>query len=264
MKKLLTITVAVLLVFAMALPTFALESQDGTKLSGQHDTLNIIGVQNPKTADMTNSNGNVIFVPISGQTKIMLEEATDGEFAVLDANGTDGTARFKLPAPGYDPYLVGTEDTVMSDYSIFVRPLGKPGGFSTITTCAELVDQDALISYLSKDFVRILNHTDGAAYVSIEQVGQDITLREKGKTSFTNVTAQLTSVVFAVAVDTNGDGLADMTEFVRVPIFDDMLANEYWQYDNSGLKLLQVRFYPFGTNVADADDPAAWDEAWGQ
>lgn len=264
MKKLLTLTVAVLLIFAMAIPTFAIESKDGTKLSGQHDTLNIIGVQNPKTADMTGSNGNVIFVPLDGSTHIYLEEAAAGEFAVLDANGTDGSARFALPKPGYDPYLVGTEDTVMSDYSIFVRPLGKPGGWSTITTCAELVNQDALIDYLSKDFVRILNNMDGAAYVSIEQVGQDITMRTKGKTSFTNVTAQLTSIVFAVAVDTNGDGVADMTEYVRVPIFDDMLENEYWQYDNNHLKLLQVRFYPFGSNVADADDPDAWNETWGQ
>jgi len=31
------------------------------------------------------------------------------------------------------------------------------------------------------------------------------------------------------------------------------LENEYWEYDNNGLKLLQARFYPIGTDVSEAD-----------
>ena len=38
-----------------------------------------------------------------------------------------------------------------------------------------------------------------------------------------------------------------------------MLENEYWEYDNHGLKLLQLRIYRVGTDVTNADDPAAWD-----
>src|SRR3972149_1028843 len=57
--------------------------------SGAHYNLNIIGVSNPKTADMSNSNGHVIFVALGGRdntvrTKIIL---TEGDFAVTDKNG---------------------------------------------------------------------------------------------------------------------------------------------------------------------------------
>lgn len=266
-RNFLVITIVALLVFSIALPAYALKADSyedtSVKLTGYHYTLNIIGMNNPKPEDMDKDNGRVIFVPLEGRTKIMLEE---GDFAVLDANGTDGEATFRLPAPGYDPYLVGSEDEVMSDYSIFVRPLGKPGGWATITTCADLIDEDRLTSFLSKKFVKVLNETDGSAYVSIEQVGQDITFREKGKTTFTNVTAELTSLVFAISVDTDLDGFADDTEYVRVPIFDEMLDGEYWSYEQGeqGLKLLQVRFYPFGTDVTGADNPTTWDETWDQ
>ena len=36
---------------------------------------------------------------------------------------------------------------------------------------------------------------------------------------------------------------------VRVPIFDDLLEGEYWEYENNGLRLAQIRFYDCSTNV---------------
>ena len=73
-------------------------------------------------------------------------------------------------------------------------------------------------------------------------------MRTKGKSSWTNVTAELTSVVFEIEVcDEEGEN-CELYE-VRVPIFDDSLENEYWEYDNKGLRLLQVRFYDCSTNV---------------
>ena len=89
-------------------------------------------------------------------------------------------------------------------------------------------------------------------YASVEQVGQAITERPKGKSQFTNVTAELTSIVFKVQVQ-----LADgsiIIEYVRVPIFDDIISGEYWEYDNHGLKLLQVWIYDNTTNVTEGDD----------
>ena len=50
--------------------------------NGPHYNLNIIGV--PKGKTMSNGSGNVIFVPETGSTKIMLSE---GPFDVLDKNG---------------------------------------------------------------------------------------------------------------------------------------------------------------------------------
>lgn len=249
--------------------TSGLLSSDGTKLVGQHYNLNIIGVQHEKTADMTGSNGHVIFVGLGDKnvavtTRIYLFDSADSEdsdddFRVLDANGTDGEAAFELPKPGYDPYVVenpGDAD-VISDYSIYVRPLGKPGGWATITTCADLVGDagTAFLSFFSNaDRHEIQNAIDDVtgAYCSVEQVGADVTLREKGKSSFTNVTAELTSIVFELVLYDSEDVVIG-TYHVRVPIFDDLIENEYWKFDNNGLKLLQVRIYPWGTDVTYAD-----------
>jgi hypothetical protein len=198
---------------------------------------------------MTGDNGRRIFVPLWGKTKIYLEE---GEYAVLDANATDGEGRFQLPNPGLDAYLVGDpgDADVESSYSVFIRPLGKPGGWATITTCAELLDIE-FGGLLPGGAKQILNRADGDAFCSIEQVGAEILTRNKGKSSFTNVTAELLTIVFEVWVDLNGDGIVDEGETfqVRVPIFDDLIQGEYWEYDNHGLRLAQVRFYDCSTNV---------------
>ena len=65
--------------------------------AGKHYNLNVIGVPKDKSATITS--GNRIFLPLLGRTRINLSQ---GEFAVLDANGTDGTAAFQLPAPDAD------------------------------------------------------------------------------------------------------------------------------------------------------------------
>ena len=264
LSALVTLLVVGVASFAVAKP--GIESESEPKIngngapSGAHYNLNIIGVKNPKTSDMDNNNGHVIFVDLNGKSKIELQEAPEGEsFAVLDANATDGSAKFQLPDPGLDPYLVGDtegKDTI-SDYSVFVRPLGKPGGWATITTCAELVDS-TFAGLLPGKFLRTLNREDDLdGLCSMEQVGQEITMRTKGKSTFTNVTAELLTIVFKVEVETTTNSII---EYVRVPIFDDIIDGEYWEYDNKGLKLLQVRFYPIGTDVSEADNPEAWDE----
>jgi hypothetical protein len=48
--------------------------------------LNIIGVPRDKTASLTNNDGQRIFAPLFGSTKILLSE---GDFAVVDGSGTD-------------------------------------------------------------------------------------------------------------------------------------------------------------------------------
>ena len=255
MKKFIVITTIAAL--TLAITPAVLATGNGAP-SGAHYNLNIIGVKNPKTTEMDGSNGHVIFVALDGKSKINLQEGDD--YAVLDANATDSNgALLQLPDPGLDPYLVGDPgdaDTV-SDYSVFVRPLGKPGGWATITTCANLVDS-TFAGLLPGTFLRTLNRAgEFGGECSIEQVGQEITLRTKGKSTFSNVTAELLTIVFRVEVDLDGDGIVDDTVDVRVPIFDDIIENEYWEYDNNSLKLLQVRFYPVGTDVslADADLP---------
>jgi hypothetical protein len=214
MKKLFAI-VAILSVVAsgsaVALAkttTVSVETTGNGAPSGAHYNLNIIGVPKEKTADMDGNNGHRIFVPLEGKTKILLQE---GDFAVLDANGTDGSASFQLPNP--DPENTGT-----TEYSVFARALGTPGGSAKMSTCAtDPITGEELCS---------------VAVLEVE--------RTKGKQSFTNVSKEL----LYIYVDLDGDGTAE-----RYNIFNDALEDYFWSYDNSGLKVLQLRFYPVSTTV---------------
>lgn len=178
--------------------------------NGAHYNLNIIGVAKDKTADMTGNNGGRIFVNLDGRTRIGLAEGPD--FQVLDANGTDSNgAQFQLPNP--DPDGDG-----VTEYSVYARALGKPGGSSTTTTCAT-------------------DPGTGEEVCSLESL---TVTRSKGKSTFRNVSNELLSIV----VDITDDGIDNP---VRYPLFDEALQDYFWQYDNNGLKLLQLRFYPVET-----------------
>ena len=174
--------------------------------SGAHYNLNIIGVSNTKTS--TTSGGNVIFVPLSGTAKI---ELSQGPFAVLDANGTDGVASFQLPNP--DPTNSGT-----TTYSVWARALGKPGGSSSTTTCAT-------------------DPTTGEVYCSVYS---SVLTRTKGGSTFTDVSKDL----LYIYADLNGDGKLE-----RYPLFDSALQDYFWSYQNNGLKLAQLRFYAVSSTV---------------
>src|SRR5260370_20265785 len=119
-------------VAAALTPTAAAAAQTGNGApSGPHFNLNIIGVSHDKTPNM-NGGGNVIFVDLGTKsgvavtTKILLSQAADGVFEVLDKNGTDGEASFALPVPG--------------TYTVWARALGTPGGQAKIATCATFID----------------------------------------------------------------------------------------------------------------------------
>ncbi|HET6226380.1 MAG TPA: hypothetical protein VFF27_08885 [Bacteroidia bacterium] len=173
--------------------------------SGTHYELNIIGVPKGKSADMT-SPGHRIFVSLTGNTKIMLNQGSD--FVVLDGNGTDGTASFQLPNP--DPTNSGT-----TRYSVYARAVGKPGGTASMSTCAT----DPLTGTVV---------CSNLTYVAV-----------KG-TKFQNVSAEL----LYIYADLDNDGTAE-----RYPLFDSRLQDYFWNYDNNGLKVLQLRFYYQSTTV---------------
>jgi len=294
-KKLIPILVAVIVLAAM-LPGIALADKPAPggvyngngAPSGEHVTLNIIGVQNVKTQDMTYpeedpSGRSSIFVSLGRDTEVttriyltsggLMADADDWKdtFGVIDANGTDGTAKIMLADPNYDPYVVGTTPAdATCDYLIVARPLGKPNGFATITTCAELADatggalKDLIGAPSLKALMQIINETDGSAYCSVQPVPAEFTYRHPGQEKFENVTAYLTSMLFLIWVDADDDGQGNVVEgdpfdpddyywYIRVPIFDPLLQNEYWKYDNNGLKLFQIRFYPIETDVTYAD-----------
>src|SRR5213080_389274 len=134
--------------------------------SGSHYNLNIIGVSHDKNPNMNGGSGNVIFVGLGTSndavtTKILLSQAADGVFQVLDKNGTDGEASFTLPVPG--------------TYTVWGRALGKPGGQAQMATCATFIDP-------TTGEPTMLCSTENEVFV-----------RGTGKSSFRNVTKALTT-----------------------------------------------------------------------
>ena len=178
--------------------------------SGPHYDLNIHGIQTGGSAS-TGSSGHDIFVPLKGRCNIAL---SPGSFQVLDPNCLDGNAAFQLP----NPVGVTTSTTVTTVYSVWVRALAKPGGSSSTTTCA--VDLAGTLVCSTAQFVIVET-------------------RKNGQSVFTNVTADLLFVSQCIG-----------GTLTRTPIFDSSLQNSFWQYDNNGLKLLQLRFYQVATTVA--------------
>lgn len=203
---LITALFAVYLAYQPKEPKSSSATGAGTP-KGAHYNLNIIGVPKGKTQDLSGSLGHRIFVPLTGNCKISL---TEGTFQTLDGNCTDGKANFQLPNP--DPENTGT-----TTYSVWARALGKPGGKSTMTTCA----------YDEFD----------VEWCSTEQL---ISVRGTGKSTFTDVSRYL----LYMYVDLDADGTAE-----RYNIFNDALLDYFWNYDNSGLKLLQLRFYEVPSTV---------------
>lgn len=184
--------------------------------SGPHYNLNLIGVPKDKTATMDDNNGHRIFVKLEGNSKINLMEGET--FQVLDANGTDGNgALFQLPNP--DP-----DNDGITVYSVYARALGKLGGNGTLTPCATY-DPDPSIEGDEEEVCSVT-----ALYVE----------STKGGKKFDNVSKYL----LYVYADLDGDGTAE-----RYNLFNDALQEYLWDYDNNGLKLVQLRFYEEETDV---------------
>ena len=207
--------------------------------SGQHFTLNIIGVDKAKNPDMTGSNRHTIFVGLGSKTGGVITDIwlqNGYEFKVCDGNGLDaiaydcsgntidqhsrsyGAASFQLPC-NTNPDLVYTEgygcpvEVEQRSYSVWARALGKPGFDATMMTCAY-------------DVV-------GDLYCATENV---LTLtRSKSRPTWMNATSQLTTLV------ANIDGLAGNE---TVALFAEGFEEFFWQYDNKGLRHAQIRFYP--------------------
>jgi len=213
-RKLFAVSVAALACFGCAAPENEAVDTTGSGLtgngapSGAHYNLNIIGVSNPKTTEMTDTSRHTIFVPLSGSTKIKLAQ---GDFSVLDGNGTDGSAAFQLPNP--DPANSGT-----TTYSVWARALGKPGGSASMQTCATDI-------------------ATGELYCSVYA---SVMMRNKGGSQFSDVSREL----LYVYADLDGDGKTE-----RYPLFSDAMQDYFWQYSNDKLRVAQLRFYAVPSTV---------------
>jgi hypothetical protein len=224
MKRLSIITAVFVVGTGLAAPA----SADGINLNGPHYNLNIIGVENPKTVPMTGSERHTIFVGLGKHSSVASHiYLAPGPFAVCDGNAFDAArscsgevvankgAVFQLPCNSAVQTERGCSDgTFSADYQIWGRALGKPGGSVNIQTCA------------TDETGALICSTDNALFT-----------RGKGKSGFFDVTNALTTVNACFVV--NGGTICE-----TVSLFDPVLQDYFWQYANSGLRLLQLRFYP--------------------
>ena len=258
MKKVI-ITMAVLMIVGMVAE---IAIADNGAPSGAHFTLNIHGVKEGHEKNMEDcDSGHRIFVKLGeaakngkpakmAQTDIWLVNCENVpepganvgcmDFGVLDCDGTDGDATFMLPNP--DPL----DDSPCTKYSVYIRPLGSPKGLpeATITTCGETcLEWDESEPPVCLEWERVC---------SIESVDLQ---RTRGKQVFQDVSKELLTMCVCVEWDLSDPENPVCLDYDRIYIFDPMFENYLWQYDNKGLKHVQMRFY-YEPSCYDEDE---WD-----
>jgi len=260
MKNVIITSLIVLMVLGVGV-TFA-ETGNGAP-SGAHFTLNIHGVKADQEKNMDDcDSGNRIFVKLgeaakngkpasTASTDIWLVNCENVpepganvgcmDFGVLDCDGTDGDATFMLPNP--DP----GDDSGCTKYSVYIRALGSPKGLpeATITTCGERCTEWDLTDPLNPVCVT------WERVCSLESVDLQ---RTKGKQIFQDVSKELLTMCICVDWDLTDPLNPVCLDYDRIYIFDPMFENYLWEYDNSGLKHVQMRFY-YEPSCPDEDDP---------
>ena len=153
---------------------------------------------------------------------------------MIDANATDSNgALFALPDPCAD--ADPTTDCTPT-YAIWARARAGSGS-ATITTCAE--------------------ETYDQAEYDIWCGDNGVTLSKQTSFKAVNVSENLLSMSIYVDPDTDSDlsvcvggdaddmdGIIDQPEEnFDIYLFDNCFQNYFWNYDNNGLKNLELRFY---------------------
>lgn len=161
--------------------------------------------------------------------KIFLTPAPEGEsFQVLDGNACDSSgAAFQLPTDVY------------TQYSVYIRLVGKPGSKIGVTLCATELGQ--CISN-----VCVGGANDGAACVNNNDCSDElvcstdnvIRVRTKGKSSFTNVTDELLTMTLCT------DSPCTKANLATVTIFDPGYEDFFWNWNTQGRPHAQLKFYP--------------------
>lgn len=203
--------------FLIALAAFAATSALSTPLafagtgnglpSGPHFNLNIHGVANGQ--GFSGQNQNDIFVPLNGSCKIMLNQSFTYDFQVLQPDCVNNpTAEFSLPAPCAISPTTGLCTSTTTYYSVYAKALGTPGGSSNMTTCG----------------------TDPTTNEQVCSLNAVMAVRGTGNSKYSNVSSCL---LFLTSPSTGA----------QTPIFSQNYQNYFWQYENDGLRLLQLRFY---------------------
>ncbi len=210
----------VLIALGLAVGTAAALAQTGNGApNGAHYNLNIIGKEQCTTDPMTNSNGHVIFVLLNGgdvATNLTgkLASTISKVNKIYLQQAPDANTFDVLDGNACDGNGALFElPNPTNGYSIWARALATPGGSATMTTCA----------------------TDPTTSEIVCSTLNVLLTRDKGQSKFANVTKELPTITFIDPTTGNP---------VTVSLFDSALQDYFWNYQNNGLRLAQLRFYP--------------------
>lgn len=246
MKKLITIGLAVVLVLSLVIGSgIALAGngngnggpKPGTDFKGPHYNLNLVAKDKEMPGDYDNPDRHTMFIPLDTDDfdialktpnnlgKTALEDSikiniTQGdEWAMLDGNATDGEGSFQMAPGKYDVYI-----------AVKAKSPKVAGAYTYIAGWIEAYDYENVMWYYLK-------------------VGE-VTVSKNGN--------KWTDASTLLWVDSGEDpfgivGADPMWVFEYMAAMDALTYGEgqdkfgdlayFWQVDNNGNKLIQVRFY---------------------
>ncbi|MBK5291870.1 MAG: hypothetical protein JJE04_09375 [Acidobacteriia bacterium] len=228
MKTLLTI------VIASGLAAGSAFAQNGNPCPGEKEyQLNIIGVAKGKTPEMTGNNGHRIFVNLTGKSVINMTGDTDSvtaglqcgdNFLVTDANATGTSNPATLLVPCTNVNATSTDPGVCFD--VYATALGTAGNVNVDVVCT---------------FDGTVAGTDIDAG-TCETGNIDFSLSKNGKPVQVPITDYMRA---SGCFDANSNLTCDAGEktFNNIWIFNlEALVSYYWDYDNAGQRVSQIRF----------------------
>lgn len=232
-KSFFRIGLAVAIVLALSLGTAL--AQNGNPCPGDKEyQFNIIGMDKGKNPAMDDNNGHRIFVWLSGTSKIYMTGDTDTEtdglqcgnkFDVLDANGTDQDgATLLVPC---DPLTADNLDPDVC-FDVYATPLGTPGGHT---------DVDVVCAFDASCLGCNIDGGDCATgNIDFDLDGHS------GKPQTKNISSVFRASGCIDLVDDDVCGPGDLS-FNNEWIFNiEQLLYYYWDYDNEGNRIVQIRF----------------------
>jgi len=276
MKKIILVFGLILLLSVGA--AFALESQDGRKLSGPHYGFNIVGhPKNVKCIGGDESNGRAIMVPLKttpGPSELQCTppkgeypdpqnvfiddmaptwstQAPTGariyfqcgpSFEIMDRDGCDSNgARIQVECTEeVDPLDPANTQQVIA-YDVYIRVLGKPSTCMNITGYAYQLDE--LHQLWFQTGTVYLNRTGGK---SVFVKATD--LFDVWWCDVREVSGDVDAIGSPIGDDDGkcetGEACECTTTPVELSVFNDIFDEYFWNILNDGTRLVQVRLYP--------------------
>jgi hypothetical protein len=247
-KKVITLVVLAAVMVATLVATPAIAAPKGIDVNGPHFNLNLIGKSKTMPGDYDNPDRHTMFVPLDTSemyftnpddpespewngVKITITQPADTEdFAVIDGNATDGFGEFQMGPGKYYCYIA------------VKAKAPKSAGEAVITGWVQAYDNTGTLWYyipvgtvtVSKSDKKFTDATDLLFVTAAED--------PFGFYEYTDLD-KVDGLGLWVFDYLNGlDTWYEDSEGASIYNFSDLAY--FWQLQNNGAKLIQVRFYP--------------------